>query len=140
MDYSLQVDSEHRVVLVTLGKVVTEESALAAYTAVEQFIAAQGPHSGITDLSEVEKLRVSATFVWLLAAKAPMIPDGMSRIAVAPRPDIYGMSRMFQILRDNKGGYLDVVGTLLEAFELLGLRSPQFRTIDPSLHRRRTAR
>jgi hypothetical protein len=127
-------------VLVTLGKVVTEESALAAYTAVEQFIAAQGPHSGITDLSEVEKLGVSATFVWLLAAKAPMIPDGMSRIAVAPRPDIYGMSRMFQILRDNKGGHLALVQTLLEAFELLGLRSPQFRTIDPSLHRRWTAR
>jgi hypothetical protein len=39
------------------------------------------------------------------------------------------MSRMFQILRDNRGGYLDVVHTLQEAFELLGLESPQFRTI-----------
>jgi hypothetical protein len=140
VDYSLQADSEHRVVLVTLGKVVTGESALAAYTAVEQFIAAQGPHSGITDLSEVEKLRVSADFVWLLAAEAPMIPDGMSRVAVAPRRDIFGMSRMFQILRDNRGSYLDVVHTLQEAFELLGLRSPQFRNIDSILQRRSTAR
>jgi hypothetical protein len=131
-DYSLQADPEHRVVLVTLGRVVTEESALAAYTAVEQFIAAQGPHSGITDLSDVEKLRVSADFVWRLAAKAPMIPDGMSRIAVAPRPHIYGMSRMFQITARQQGRLPDVVHTLQEAFELLGLESPQFRTIDPS--------
>jgi hypothetical protein len=140
VDYSLQADPQRRVVLVTLGKVVTEESALAAYTAVEQLIAAQGPHSGITDLSEVEKLRVSADFVWRLAAKPPMIPDGMSRIAVAPRPDIYGMSRMFQILRDNRGGHLEVVHTLQEAFELLGLESPEFRTIAPSFNRRQTAR
>ena len=136
----MQVDPQHRVMLVTLVKVVTEESALAAYTAVEQLIAAQGPHSGITDLSEVEKLRVSADFVWRLAAKPPTIPDGMSRIAVAPRPDIYGISRMFQILRDNRGGYLEVVHTLQEAFELLGLESPEFRTIDPSFNRRQTAR
>ena len=128
-DYTLQADPEHRVVLVTLGKVVTEESALAAYTAVEQFIATQGPQSGITDLSEVKKLRVSADFIWFLAAKAPMIPDGMSRVAVAPRTDIFGMSRMFQILRDNRGSCLDVVRTLQEAFERLGLESPQFRTI-----------
>lgn len=132
-DYTLQADPEHRVVLVTMGKVVTEESALAAYTAVEQFIAAQGPHSGITDLSEVEKLRVSADFVWCLAAKAPMIPDGMSRVAVAPRRDIFGMTRMFQILRDNRGSSLDIVHTLQEAFERLGLESPQFRRIDSDL-------
>ena len=129
MDYTLQADPEHQVLLVTLGKIVTEASALAAYTTVERFIAAQGPHSGITDLSGVEKLDVSTDFVWRLAAKPPMIPEGMSRIAVAPRPDIYGLSRMFQILRDNRGASLEVVRTLDEAFTLLGLVSPQFLTV-----------
>lgn len=129
MDFTLQSDPEHRVLLVTLGKTVTEASALAAYTAVEQFIAAEGPHSGITDLSGVEELNVSSGFIRFLAAKPPMIPDGMSRIAVAPRVDIYGVSRMFQLLRDSKGSYLEVVHTLKEAFELLGMESPHFRTV-----------
>ena len=69
MDFSLQSDPEHRVLLVTLGKIVTEASALAVYTAVEQFIVAEGPHSGITDLSYVEKLNVSSEFIRCLAAK-----------------------------------------------------------------------
>ena len=129
MDFSLQSDSEHRVLLVTLGKIVTEASALAAYAAVEQFIVAEGPHSGITDLSGVEKLNVSSDFIRCLAAKAPMIPDGMSRILVAPRTDLYGVSRMFQLLRDSRGSYLEVVRTLKEAFELLGIKSPHFRTV-----------
>ena len=129
VDYSLQSDPEHRVVLVTLGKTVTEESARAAYAAVERFIANQGPHSGITDLSGVVKLKVSAEFVRHLAAKPPMIPVGMSRIAVAPRLDIYGMSRMFQILREGQGAYLEVVHTLKEAFDLLGLQSPHFSPV-----------
>ena len=129
MDFSLQADPEHRVLLVTLGKIVTEASALAAYTAVEQFIVAEGPHSGITDLSYVEKLNVSSDFIRCLAAKPPMIPDGMSRIMVAPRTDIYGVSRMFQLLRDSRGSYLEVVHTLKEAFELLGMESPHFRTV-----------
>jgi hypothetical protein len=53
----------------------------------------------------------------------------MSRIAVAPRTDIYGVSRMFQLLRDSRGSYLEVVHTLKEAFELLGMESPHFRTV-----------
>jgi hypothetical protein len=129
VDFTLQSDSEHRVLLITLGKIVTEASALATYTAVEQFIAAEGPHSGITDLSGVEKLNVSSDFIRFLAAKPPMIPDGMSRIAVAPRTDIYGVSRMFQLLRDSRGSYLEVVRTLKEAFELLGMESPHFKTV-----------
>lgn len=59
MDYTLQADSEHRILLVTLGERVTEASALAAYSAVERFNAAQAAHSGVTDLSKVEKLDVS---------------------------------------------------------------------------------
>ena len=58
-----------------------------------------------------------------------MIPDGMARVAVASRDEVYGVSRMFQILRENRGAYLEVVHTLKEAFELLGLQSPRFRNV-----------
>jgi len=129
MDYTLQSDPDHRVMLITMGEIVTEASALAARDAIEQFMATYGPHSGIADLSGIEKVYVKADFVWYLAAKPPAIPDGMSRIVVAPRPDIYGLSRMFQTLRDNRGAYQEVVHTLKEAFDLLGLESPHFRPV-----------
>ena len=130
MDYSVQADLEHRVVLVTLGRVVSEESALAAYEAVGRFIAASGPHARILDFSAVEQFKISAQFVWHLAQCSPMIPDGMARVVVAPRPAIYGMSRMFQILRDNQSRHLEVVRILDEALKFLGLESPQFKLID----------
>jgi hypothetical protein len=116
--------------LITLGKIATETSVLAARDAVEQFMAAHGPHSGIADLSGVEKVYVKADFVWFLAAKPSAIPHGMSLVVVAPRLDVYGLSRMFQTLRDNRGIHQVVVRTLKEAFELLGLETPHFKPVD----------
>jgi len=116
--------------LVTWGEIVTETSALAARAAVQQFMAIQGPHSAIADLSRVEKVRITANFVWFVAAKPPAVPRGMPLILVAPRPDVYGLSRMFQTLRDNMGVYQEVVRTLKEAFDLLGLESPHFGPVD----------
>ena len=84
MDYTLHVDPHHRVLLVTFGKIVTKASVLAAYTAIEQFMAAHGPHSGITDFSEVEKFDIKADFIWFLVTKPPAIPiDGPAKLWLA---------------------------------------------------------
>ena len=129
LGYALQSDADHRVMLVTMGGIVTETSAMAAVAAIRQFMATHGPYSGIVDLSGIEKVSVRTDFVWYIAAKPPAIPDGMARIVVAPRPDVYGLSRMFQILRDNRGAYQEVVHTLKQAFDILGLESPHFRPV-----------
>ena len=69
-----------------------------------------------------------------------MIPDGMARVVVAPRPAIYGVSRMFQIIRENRKGYLEIVHSLEEAFNFLRLEFPRFRMIDSDQPRRLAAR
>jgi hypothetical protein len=69
-----------------------------------------------------------------------MIPVGMGRVVVAPRPAIYGMSRMFQIIRANRNGYLEIVHSVKEAFNVLRLESPRFRMIDSDQPRRLVAR
>jgi hypothetical protein len=112
--------------------VVTEASALDACTAVERFIASEGPWAGIADLSAIEKAEISAESVRSLAAKRPVAPGGKLCILVAPQDVIYGLSRMFQILRDQIGSDIQIVHTLEEAFVLLGLESPDFRTVDLS--------
>jgi hypothetical protein len=131
MDYTLQSDPEHRILLVTLGKIVTQELASAASAAVQEFIAARNPcsYSVIADLSAIVKVNASAKFIRSVAAGLPAVPPGNMCIIVAPRDETFGLSRMFQILRDDRGARLEVVHTLEEAFEILGLDSPHFRTL-----------
>ena len=129
MNFTLQFDFNHRVLLVTLGKVLTKEIALEVITARVRFINEQGPCSGIFDFSAVEGSELDAESIRSLAftvAAIPSLPTGKLRIFVAPRPDLYGLSRMFQILRDEMGIKIHVVHSLGEAFGMLGLKSSDF--------------
>jgi len=129
-DFTLQF-SKHQVLLITTGEVVTEEIISAVYSAVERFVASEGPCSGISDFSAAEDVRVSAEFVRRLAARSPAIPAGRRRVVVAPRPDFYGLTRMFQILRDGMSGELHVVRTMVEAYDFLAISSTlEFSAID----------
>jgi hypothetical protein len=67
------------------------------------------------DFSGVEIFEVSIGFIHQLARTPPAIPVGRPRVLIAPRPDIYGMSRMFQILSDYMNDELNVVRALDEA-------------------------
>lgn len=127
-DFTLQFDSEHHVLLISMGEVVTQASSSAAADAVRSFVAVQDVDAGIADLSAVEKIEVSADFVRFLASKPPAIPSKKVSILVAPRDEIYGMSRMFQILREGVEDSLQVVHTLQEAYELLELDSLNLAT------------
>ena len=128
--HTLQFDPQHEIWLITLRGVVTEASALDARAAVERFIAAEGPWAGIADLSGIERAEISAEFVRSLAARRPVTPRGKLCILVAPQDLIYGLSRMFQIRRNQIGSDLKIVHTLDEAFALLGLESPAFQMVD----------
>jgi len=106
-----------------MGEVVTEASALAATAAVRTFAAAEDLRFGIADLSAVERIEVSTNCIKYLAARPPAIPAEKTVVLVAPRDETYGMSRMFQILRDGLGDRLHVVHSMVEAYELLGIES-----------------
>ena len=123
VEFKLKFDHEHKLLLITMGEVVTEASALAATAAVRTFAAAQDLRSGIADLSAVERIEVSTNFIKYLAARPPAIPAEKTIILVAPRDETYGMSRMFQMLRDGLGGWFHVVHSMVEAYELLGIES-----------------
>lgn len=116
--------------LLTFGKTVTKATLLAAYDAAEHFIAAEGPCRGIVDFSAVENAVISAEDLRAISRRPAAFPAGVPRVFVAPRPRVYGMARMYQIIRDDLASDLDVVHTLEEAYALLGLESPDFKTID----------
>jgi hypothetical protein len=127
---TLRFDRKHQVLLIEYGKVANQASALATYAAVERFVAAEGPCSVLADLSTIEKLEVPGDFVRSMAWLPLLIPTGKQRVIVAPRAEVYGLSRMFQLYRDAMSNDVQVVHTLEEAYTLLGLESPNFETVD----------
>jgi hypothetical protein len=130
VEYLLQFDSRHHVVLITFGRVITKAAALAVHEAVERLVAAHGPCASITDLSITVKSDLSPQFVRSMAAVSPAIPAASRKILVAPTPETYGISRMFQALREGTGDTLQVVYTLDEAYRYLGIESPEFQTVE----------
>jgi len=127
---ALQFDRKHRVLLITYAKVGSPASALATYAAVERFVATEGPCSVLADLSAIEKVEIPGDFVRSLAWMPTVIPPGQQRVVVAPRADVYGLSRMFQLYKDAMSSDVQVVHTLEEAYSLLGLQSPDFEIVD----------
>ena len=87
---TLRFDRKHQVLLITFGKLATQASALATYSAVERFVAAEGPCSVIADLSLLEKVEVPGHFVrsmdaWAMGSPARGLdPPGCSREQEAP--------------------------------------------------------
>ena len=129
MNFTLRFDFDHRVLLITLEKVLTKATVLELHDATMRFINEHGQCSAIADFSAVERSELDAESVRSLALAVPPIPNlpiGKLRIVVAPRPDIYGLGRMFQILREAMGIKIHVVHSLGEAFALLGLKSSDF--------------
>ena len=116
---TLRFDRKHHVLLITFAKVATAASALATYAAVQRFVAAEGPCSVIADLSTIERLDVRGDLVRSIAWMPPAIPTGNLRVIVAPRPDAYGLSRMFELYREAKPSDVRVVHTLEEAHALV---------------------
>ena len=127
---TLQFDRKHHVLLITYGKVATPASALTAYNSVERFVSSEGPCSVLADLSTIENVDVPGDFVRSLAWMPTVKPPGLQRVVVAPRGDVYGLSRMFQLYRDKVSSDVHVVRTLEEAYSLLGLEEPEFEIVD----------
>jgi hypothetical protein len=131
VDYELQYDPKHRILLIVMGRTVTEASALAAYDAVHGFVAAEGPCSTIADLSLIESVKVTGYFIRCLALMPPAIAAGQQLILVAPGTLVYGLSRMFHLWRGETAAH-EIVRSLGEAYASLGLEMPDFRAVDNS--------
>jgi hypothetical protein len=130
VDYLLQLDPEHNVVLITFGRVITKAAVLAVHIDVEHLVASHGPCASIVDLSISVKSELSPQFIRSLAAMSPAAPEATRKIIVAPTPETYGLSRMFQLLREGSGNTLRIVYALEEAYEFLGIDSPEFQAVE----------
>jgi hypothetical protein len=107
-----------------MGTLITEESAIAAQSAVRFFLQVQNPRVVIADLSFVEHIRVSRDFVRDIAHGPSALAPGRPVVLIAPKDAAYGVSRMYQIFRNKPN--LEVVRSMKEALALLGLKALDF--------------
>jgi hypothetical protein len=105
---------------------VTDPASREMYASLSYFAATGGPYAAILDFSEVTGSQVSTETIQDLAKKPPAVPVGRPRVMVAPRPEDYGMLRMFQLLRGGMGGQFRLVLSVDEAYAMLGVGPENF--------------
>jgi hypothetical protein len=130
LDFELQFDAERRIILIAFHNDLTEASYLAGFSACLAFLKANPVEGVILDFSDIREFGLSSSFIRMIAD----LPEVTTkpRVVVAPQKVVFGMVRMFQLLREgNASGYPALVETMPEALELLGFDSLQFAPVPP---------
>ncbi len=123
MGFVLRCDARVRVLMITFGKVVTDDGFLVGLAAVKDFVSQRGPHHGITDFSQVESFEITNELLKELSSMAPAFPTPMRRLVVASMPAAYVCARIVQTLRSRSSAPIEIVATTDEAYAVLGTNS-----------------
>jgi hypothetical protein len=125
MDYQVDLDPTHSVIRLT---VTTETVTLELGKDMHRFlslVASRGPYASITDLSRVTSCTIPGDAVRDFALRTPTGSEG-THVAVAREPSVFGLARMYQLIRDFIGDQYRVVHSLEEAYEIVGVRPEDF--------------
>ena len=111
----IDLDPTHQVLRVTVTGTVTDPATRELYASLGHVAVAGGPYAAIFDLSGITGNQLSIETVLDLARKRPAVPGKRPRVVVAPRPEEYGLFRMFERLRDEMRGQFHFVLSVDEA-------------------------
>ena len=123
VSFILRCDARVRVLMITFGKVVTDDGFLAGFAAVKDFVNQRGPYHGITNFSQVESFEISNELLNALGSMAPAFPTPMRRLVVASTPAAYVCARIVQTLRSGSSAPIEVAATADNACAMLGTHS-----------------
>ena len=127
MDYRVDLDPTHAVIRLTVtAEVMTPELAEDLHIRFGRITPSGGPVAAILDLSGVTSWRLSANEVRKFALDDPAVAGGRTHVVVARELAVFGMSRMFQQYRDFFGEQYQVVHSLEEAYDMVGVRPEDF--------------
>ena len=129
MSFQLLVDRARRVIVVRFGAALTVESLTAMRAAVRRFVETEKGYRAIVDLTAVEAANVPGHFIAELARSGPIV-TGEMRILVAPKPEVFGLSRMYELHQYSTADQTLVLRTMAEAYEALGVESLDLEEID----------
>jgi hypothetical protein len=126
MGFVMDFDRKNNILRLTTTGQLTDSIVRDLYQTTARYLASHPPCRGIVDFTGVTEFEVSSRQVMELAGLPPAFPASFLRIAVAPRAEVYGMVRMFQISGEETRPDLRVVRSMTEAYRLLEVESPEF--------------
>ncbi len=129
MPFRLLFDRARRVIVIRFGAAMDEPSIKRMRAAVKAFVEREGDCPAIVDFTAVTEANVAGRFVAELARAGPVI-IGEKRVLVAPRPEIFGLSRMYELNQPETGDRTLVVRTLAEAYAVVGVATLDLEKID----------
>lgn len=126
---ALFFERRHNVLLVRLsGRVVAEDLARLDVTA-RALVAQQGPSRGLVDFTGVDVFDIDLP-AFIQRGQRAAIMTNQQRVFVTPRPDLFGLGRLFSTYQ-KIGGNLEplVVRTMDEAYRAMELVDPEFEPL-----------
>jgi hypothetical protein len=131
MGFRFEFEPARKILLCRFEGRLTDKSLGEFYRAGLKHWAATDASAVISDYTSAE-WAVSAEFIRELVNQEPAVaePTQRPRIVVASSTVGFGLARMFQIVGERKRPRLQVVRTMEEAFEALGIESPHFEPLE----------
>lgn len=130
MPFEMLFDSNHKILLVRFGRAVTRQALESMVRAAREFAAVHGNCDGIVDFSAVEKLDIDVAYLRAYGG-SPRVMTGAKRILVAPNDEMFGVARLYGLHQSTSQGEEPmVVRDLQEAYDLLGLKDPDFQPLE----------
>jgi uncharacterized protein YggT (Ycf19 family) len=130
MSYHFEFDSTNRILRVGFEGPVTDQILTEFYAGAGEYVARTLPRGAIIDFSAVTSFVVASSTVFILARSTPVMEDHKTiRVIVAPGEQVFGISRIFQILGESTRPALRLVRSLEEAFAMFEIRDPRFEPV-----------
>jgi hypothetical protein len=109
-----------------LEEMVSMECAESCYGCLSGFSRTGGPYAAIYDLTQAKDTTIPTEIVRGFARRPPSVPMGKPHVVVGISPTIYGLARLFQMCREHVHGLFEVVDSMEEAYEMVGVRFADF--------------
>ena len=130
MPFEMFFDRNRKVLLVRFGRALTRQALESMVQVAREFAAVHGNCDGIVDFSAVEKLDLDVAYLRAYGG-SPRVMAGARRILVAPDDEMFGVARLYGLHQSNSQGEEPmVVRNLREAYDLLGLKDPEFQPFE----------
>ena len=125
--FRFEHDTAQRIILIPFEGAYTDDDLQDSYYAFRQFAAGYGPAHVIFDFSK--DVAISDEAIKAHKSLAPTASPDHYLIAVAQRPVIYGIARMFELMSDDQPNIV-VVNTMESALEIIGAKPPHFSDLE----------
>jgi hypothetical protein len=130
--FVLYFERRYKVLLVRFSDRLARGDLAALDRAARAFVAQHGVMRGLVDFTAVQAVEID-TAEFVRRGQQAAIMTGQDRVYVMPRPDLFGLGRMFSTYQKIGGNREPlVVRTLDEAYQALELVDPKFEPLPGS--------